>query len=190
MPRVNVALWWRMAPPPALLTESAITRAVEAAEVVVGVALGAVVVHAHGRREAGVRPTAVPAARSTGTKGKGGCDVKRIGLTLACAALALLLGSSKASAIPCSSAGGCSDCENNSANIASCITVSYSAFCSCSISANNPHMCLLQDLCDYTSGSGGGGGGTGGGGGGGYCTRSAGGWCPAECVSCGTVYWN
>jgi hypothetical protein len=39
------------------------------------------------------------------------------------------------------------------------------------------------------AGGGGGGGGGTGGGGGGYCTRSAGGWCPAECTSCGIVYW-
>jgi hypothetical protein len=94
-------------------------------------------------------------------------------------------------AMACTSAGGCADCENGANNIASCITASYDAFCDCSISANNRTMCILSDPCDYTGATGGGGGGTGGGSGGGSgCTRPAGGWCPAECSSCGTVYWN
>ena len=114
--------------------------------------------------------------------------MKNTSFILAFFALALILGSFKLTAIPCSSAGGCADCQNSSTNLASCITVSYDAFCSCSISANNRSMCLLQDACDYTSG-GGGGGGTGGGSGGGSCTRSPGGWCPAECNSCGIAYW-
>lgn len=103
---------------------------------------------------------------------------------------AVLLGSGVAAwGLPCSSMGGCAECFNDESNIASCITVSYSAFCDCSISANNRSTCLLKDVCDYTGGSGGGGGGGGTGGGGGGCTRSPGGWCPAECSSCGVAYW-
>lgn len=105
-------------------------------------------------------------------------------------ALLLLLAAGEARALPCSSAGGCADCQTGPDNVASCVTVSRSAHCDCSISANNRSMCLLQDTCDYSGSSGGGGGGgTGGGGGGGGCTRTAGGWCPAECSSCGVVYW-
>ena len=92
-------------------------------------------------------------------------------------------------ALPCSSQGGCADCQNGPNNLALCLTVNYDAHCNCNISAENRTMCLLWDECDYTGPGGGGGGGTGGGGGGTTCTRPAGGWCPAACTSCGTVYW-
>lgn len=114
---------------------------------------------------------------------------RRFRVSLILAACMLLAGGS-AYAIPCSSAGGCADCENGANNVAKCITVSYDAFCSCSIDVNNRTMCLLTDPCDYTGPGGGGGSGGGTGGGGTTCTRPAGGWCPAECSSCGTVYWN
>ncbi len=106
------------------------------------------------------------------------------------ACVAVFLGSALAAqALPCDSAGGCAECFNDQSNIASCITVSYDAFCNCSISANNQAMCILSDPCDYSGGAGGGGGGGTGGGGSGGCNRSPGGWCPAECSSCGTVFW-
>ena len=89
----------------------------------------------------------------------------------------------------CTSPGGCADCQNGTNNVASCITVSYDASCECSISANNRSMCILAGTCDYTGPGGGGGTGGGTGGGGTSCTRPASGWCPAECTSCGTVYW-
>lgn len=108
--------------------------------------------------------------------------------TLAC--MAFLFGTAVAAwGLPCTTSGGCADCFNGEGNEASCITVSYSASCECSISANNRTMCLLKDACEYTGGSSGGGGGGAGGGGGGGCTRSPGGWCPAECSSCGVAYW-
>jgi len=102
----------------------------------------------------------------------------------------LVLSGAGAQAMPCTSAGGCADCENGPDNVASCVTVSRDAHCDCSLSANNRFMCILDDICDYTGGAGGGGTGGGGTGGGGTgCTRPAGGWCPAECNSCGTVFW-
>ena len=101
----------------------------------------------------------------------------------------LLWAGAGAHAMPCTSSGGCADCENGADNVASCITVNRDAFCDCTISANNRSMCILADACDYTGGLGGGGGTGGGGGGGTTCTRPASGWCPAECTSCGTVFW-
>lgn len=100
----------------------------------------------------------------------------------------LLIWAAGAQAMPCTSSG-CADCENGPDNIASCVTVSRDAHCDCSISANNRFMCILDDICDYTGGAGGGGTGGGGTGGGTGCTRPVGGWCPASCSSCGTVYW-
>ena len=84
-------------------------------------------------------------------------------------------------------AGVCTDCTENARHIASCITVSYSASCSCSIDVRYPEFCILEGNCTYT-----GGGGTGGGGAGGgtpVCTRTPGEWCPSECMSCTTVFW-
>jgi hypothetical protein len=102
----------------------------------------------------------------------------------------LMWAGASAYALPCTSSGGCADCENGPDNVASCITVSRDAHCDCSIGANNRFICILDDICDYTGGGGGGGTGGGGTGGGGSCTRTGSGWCPAECSSCGTVYWN
>jgi hypothetical protein len=103
----------------------------------------------------------------------------------------LLAAAPAAQAMSCSSAGGCADCFNDpDTGIASCDTVYRDAHCDCTISANNRNFCILEELCDYTGGAGGGTGGGTGGGGGGSCTRTAGGWCPAECSSCNTVYWN
>lgn len=107
------------------------------------------------------------------------------------AAILLAWAGAGAQAMPCTSAGGCADCENDASNEASCTTVSYDAHCNCSISANNRSMCILSDICDYSGGAGGGGTGGGGSGGGGTsCTRPPGGWCSAECSSCGTVFWH
>jgi hypothetical protein len=89
----------------------------------------------------------------------------------------------------CSSSVGCSDCENDENNIAACKTVLRSESCECSISIANPCICVLKDACDYTGGSGGGTGGGGTGGGGSTCYQLPGGWCPAECSSCTTVFW-
>jgi len=87
------------------------------------------------------------------------------------------------------SAGICSDCTQNSRNIATCTTVNYSASCSCSIDVHYPEFCFLEGDCTYTGGGGAGGVGGGGGGGGGGCTRAPGEWCSADCSSCTTVYW-
>lgn len=103
----------------------------------------------------------------------------------------LLATATAAQAMPCSSSGGCADCFNDpDTGIASCDTVYRDAHCDCTISVSNPRFCILAELCDYTGGAGGGTGGGTGGGGGGSCTRTAGGWCPAECSSCNTVFWN
>lgn len=83
----------------------------------------------------------------------------------------------------------CTECKQNSRGVASCWAVPYSASCSCSIDVQTPGFCILEGACTYTGG--GGGGGTGGGGtGGGSCVRTPGSWCPSECESCQTVYWN
>lgn len=85
------------------------------------------------------------------------------------------------------SAAHCVDCKQNDLGIASCIPVSYDAHCSCSIEVGSPQFCILDGACDY--GGGGGNGGGGGDGGGGGCFRLPGQWCPAECDSCGTIFW-
>ena len=104
---------------------------------------------------------------------------------------ALLLTCPAVDAMPCNSSGGCADCFNDpDTGLASCDTVYSDAHCDCTISVTNLRFCILEELCDYTGGAGGGTGGGTGGGGGGTCTRSSGGWCPAECSSCSTVYWN
>ena len=92
----------------------------------------------------------------------------------------------------CTSSTGCTDCGFGADNKAKCTFVTYDAYCECSVTVMfGSTACAMDGVCDYMSGGGGGGGGTGGGGGGGGgCTRSAGGWCPAECTSCGTVFWN
>jgi hypothetical protein len=81
----------------------------------------------------------------------------------------------------------CSDCEQVGTR-GSCLSVSYSASCSCSVSVSTG-FCILEGACQYTGGGSGGGDGGGTGGGGGGCSRPAGGWCPAECASCDTIYW-
>ena len=83
----------------------------------------------------------------------------------------------------------CSDCKNDpDTQIASCITVSRSASCTCSINVNTPKFCTLDRTCTYTGG-GGGGGLPGGGSGGGSCTILPGQFCPTDCMSCQVVYW-
>src|SRR5215218_3101933 len=124
------------------------------------------------------------------TRSPGETTMRKITMkVLLVASVLLLWAGAGAQALPCTSTGGCADCENGPDNVASCVTVSRDAHCDCSISASNRFMCILSDICDYTGGAGGGGTGGGTGGGGTGCTRPAGGWCPAECSSCGTVYW-
>jgi len=86
------------------------------------------------------------------------------------------------------SSKSCADCQQNRRGTASCLAVTYSASCSCSIDVQTPSFCLLEGACTYT-GSGGGGGGGGGGNDPGSCSVAPGGWCPAECQSCQTVFW-
>lgn len=85
------------------------------------------------------------------------------------------------------SAQACVDCMQNSEGIGSCRTVSYDASCSCSLDVAYPEFCILEGSCDYAP--------AGGDGGGGFddegatCYRPIGGWCPAQCSRCETVYW-
>ena len=107
-------------------------------------------------------------------------------------AVLLLLSGGVLELAACTSPTGCTDCSFGSDNKAKCTFVAYDANCECTVLVTYGSTgCGMDGACDYT-GPGGGGGGTGGGGGGGgtSCTRTAGGWCPAECSSCGTVYWN
>jgi hypothetical protein len=101
--------------------------------------------------------------------------------------LAILLGISRVATADCTGAT-CSDCLTNRRGIASCVAVSYSASCSCTINANSPGGCTVQGACTYTGGGGGGTGGGGNGGGSG-CVSVGGSWCPADCTSCTTVFF-
>lgn len=90
----------------------------------------------------------------------------------------------------CTSMTGCTDCSFGADGKARCAFVDYDASCECTVLVMlGSTACSLDGACDYTSGGGGGGNGGGGSGGGGSCTRSPGGWCPAECPSCGVAYW-
>jgi hypothetical protein len=102
--------------------------------------------------------------------------------------LFLSLGVSGAAKADCTSAS-CSDCQTNRRGVVSCVAVTYSASCSCSISANNTGACTLSGVCTYSAGGGGGTGGGGNGGGSGGCVSVGGSWCPAECTSCTTVFF-
>lgn len=113
--------------------------------------------------------------------------MKRIAFLAFSVVLVGLAAGARVAEADCSGAA-CTDCEQKTNGIASCVTVTYDASCGCSLSVEFPTFCILEGACDYTGG--GGGGGTGGGGGGGTtCVRPAGSWCPPECSSCETVYW-
>lgn len=91
----------------------------------------------------------------------------------------------------CTSEWGCTDCfQDLDTQQASCSTVFYDSFCTCTVGIRNPFVCTLNQACEYTGSNGGGGtGGGGGGGGGGGCFISYGQWCPPDCVVCTPVYW-
>src|SRR3954470_892183 len=61
----------------------------------------------------------------------------------------LAFGVSRAARADCTSAS-CSDCQTNRRGVVSCVAVTYSASCSCSISVNNPGSCTLEGVCTYT----------------------------------------
>jgi len=110
---------------------------------------------------------------------------------LAVAWILLLFGGASGWAADCTSSTGCTDCGFGSDNKAKCTFVAYDAFCDCTVTvAYGGTACAMDGTCDYLPGGGSGGGTGGSGGSGGSCVRSPGGWCPAECTSCGTVYWN
>lgn len=92
----------------------------------------------------------------------------------------------------CTSATGCTDCKTEENGNFSCQFVTKDAFCECNLFVmSNRLACGVEGTCDYTPSSGGGGGtGGGSGGGGGTCAQLAGSWCPPECSSCTTIYWN
>lgn len=99
------------------------------------------------------------------------------------------LGLAASTPLPCTSQG-CADCENDANGIASCTTVARSSYCDCLLRVQNPYTCILSGACTYQPGGGGGGGGGASGGGGSACMRLPGGWCPSECSSCETIFWN
>jgi hypothetical protein len=122
-------------------------------------------------------------------KGREMNTVNRNALSIS-SALAILLFPILAAA-DCSSSSSCIDCTQNRRQIATCTTVTYSASCSCSLNVATPESCILEGACSYTAGGGtGGNGGAGGGGGGATCYTSGGQWCPPECSSCTSVFWN
>lgn len=102
-------------------------------------------------------------------------------------AMGFLFGTPSALSADCSSSQ-CTDCGEDIHKNPKCVFVFQDAFCTCDLIVFGGTLgCGVDGTCDYT---GGGGGGQGGGGGGGTtCTRAPGGWCPAECSSCETVYW-
>lgn len=104
-------------------------------------------------------------------------------------AVLLMVGSQPGLASTCSSSSGCANCNALDTGPVTCKFARESAFCTCTVSFfGGTAQCALDGDCQYTAGGGGGGGGTGSGGGG--CTRTPGEWCPADCSSCTTVYWN
>jgi hypothetical protein len=107
-------------------------------------------------------------------------------------AVLLLLSGGLGELAACTSSTGCTDCGFGADNKAKCTFVTYDAECECTVTVIFGSTACAFDggACDYQAGGGGGGGTGGGGGGGDGCTRTAGGWCPAECASCGTVYCN
>jgi hypothetical protein len=90
-------------------------------------------------------------------------------------------------AVDCTTSDGCAGCSFAD-GAAECTFVQADGYCECTVTVHMGRTaCAYDGICDYTGGTG---GGTGGGGGGGTtCSRPAGGWCPPECSSCGTVYW-
>lgn len=108
------------------------------------------------------------------------------------AGLALLATCTPASATAqaCTTTSGCTDCVFNESGGAECSFVARSGSCECTVTvAYHRTACGQNGVCTYSSGGGTGGGGAGGGGSA-SCTRLPGGWCPSECSSCETVYWN
>jgi hypothetical protein len=90
----------------------------------------------------------------------------------------------------CTSSTGCTECESLKAGMLRCVFVNNSGSCQCEVyTFGGTPACALTGDCTYTPTGGGGGGGGAGGGTGSGCTRPAGGWCPADCSSCTTVYW-
>ena len=93
-----------------------------------------------------------------------------------------------AAAATCSSSSGCAACDTSSGE-PSCKFVQSNGGCTCDLFVFGGTLgCGIDGECTYT-GSGGGTGGGGGGGGGGTCSRLPGGWCPADCTSCETIFW-
>lgn len=83
----------------------------------------------------------------------------------------------------------CANCNALDSGPVTCKFVPQSASCTCTVSFfGGTAQCAVDGVCQLSDGGGGGGGG--GVGGGGSCVRNPADWCPAECSSCTTVYWN
>lgn len=90
-------------------------------------------------------------------------------------------------AADCTSSQGCTDCEWKSGKLPACTFVDADGYCKCDLMILFGKLaCGVDGECDYT---GGGGGGSGTGGTSDVCYRLPSEWCPAECMSCETVFW-
>jgi hypothetical protein len=113
--------------------------------------------------------------------------MKRLLYSAVLVAFALMAAASRSGA-DCSSPTGCLDCQTSGSGF-KCAWQTSSAYCDCEVFVfGGTTACGVDGACTYQpSGGGGGGGGTGGGDG--NCLRLPGQWCPAECASCGTIYF-